>query len=126
MTLRAEKSSLKNCFNMKKLELGESKLFPGRTHEELLMEMCKVLMGDCYFNDDGTIGIVEGDFKAQDIPWLEICMLHLPKVLANPNNRAHDIAVRQAYHLHEFFHHPKHIVDYLYYEFQNKTIWTKR
>jgi len=111
---------------MKKLELGESKLFPGQNHEDMILEMCNELIGDCYVNGDGTFGFFEKAFKAKDIPWLEVCMLHLPKALANPNDRAWDIAVRQSYHLHEFFHHPKHIVDYLYYEFQNQTIWKKK
>jgi len=114
---------------MKKLELGESKLFPGKTHDELLEEMCKLMFTDEYLNCyvttmgnvrfSGTVGILE-------IPWLEVCMIHLPKALETPNNRAKEMAIRQACHMHDFFHHPKHIVDYLYYEYQNKTIWTKK
>lgn len=109
---------------MKKLELGESKLFPGRTHEDMIEEMCTELMltnvhTSCYLDLDENVKFSGTEYSVY-IPWLEVCMLHLPEVMANPNNRSHDIAVRQSYHLHEFFHHPKHIVDYLYYEYQIK------
>lgn len=110
---------------MEKLELGESSLYPGKNHEDMLLEMCNELIGDCYANGDETIGFFEEAFKAKDIPWLEVCMLHLPKALATPNNRAHDIAVRLSYHLHNFFHHPKHPVDYLYSEFNDIRVWKK-
>jgi len=112
-----------------KLELGESKRFPGKTHEEMIEEMCKLMFTDeylnCYITSEGNVRF-SGTVGILEIPWLEVCMLHLPKVLSNPNDRPHDIAVRQAYHLHEFFYHPKHIVDYLYYEYQNQTIWTTK
>lgn len=110
---------------MKKLELTESSVFIGKIHADMLIEMCKHLIGDCYLNADGTIGVVKGRFDAIDIPWIEVCLLHLPKALANSNNRAWDIAIRQTYHLHEFYHHPKHPVDYLYQEYQDHIAWNK-
>jgi len=111
---------------MKKLELTDSPVFPGKNHEDMLLEMCSELIGDCYINGDETIGFFEENFKAKDIPWLEVCLLHLPKALASPNNRAWDIAIRQAYHLHEFYHHPKHPIDYLYQEYKDQTAWKKK
>ena len=113
---------------MEKLELGESKLFPKKTHDELLEEMCKLMFTDeylnCYVTSDGNVRF-SGTIGILEIPWLEVCMVHLPKALATPNNRAHDISVRLSYHLHNFFHHPKHPVDYLYSEFNDIRIWKK-
>ena len=88
--------------------------------------MCQAFIGECYFNNDGTIGFITEKFKAHDIPWLEVCLFHLPKALASPNNRAHDMSVRISYHLHDFFHHSKHPVDYLYREYQDQTAWKKK
>ena len=66
---------------MKKLELGESEKFPGQKHEDMLMEMCTALVGDCYINGGDTIGFFDKEFRAKDIPWFEVCILHLPRGL---------------------------------------------
>jgi len=113
---------------MKKLELGTSEIFKSREHIDLLTEMCSELIGPATaVSDYGDyeIFISEGEHMGS-YPWLEMCLLQLPKALANPNNRAWDISIRQAYHLHEFYHHPKHPVDYLYQEFKDQTAWVKK
>lgn len=110
---------------MDKIILGESELFPGKYHKDMLLEMCIELVGDCYVNDNETIRFFEGASKFKDIPWFEVCMVHLPRAMATPNNRAHDIAVNLSYHLHDFFHHTKHPVDYLYSEFSDIRVWKK-
>jgi len=113
---------------MEKLELGESKLFQGKTHDELLEEMCKLMFTDeylnCYVTSDGNVRF-SGTIGILEIPWLEVCMIHLPKVMENPNNRAKDIAIRQTCHLHKFFHRSKHPVDYLYGEYNDNKTWGK-
>ena len=116
---------------MKKLELGESEQFPGKNHKDMLEEMCRDLLGYstlCGLNSSVAFSFEKegGELAGEVVPWLEVCLLHLPKVLETPNNRAKEIAIRQSCHLHEFFHHPKHIVDYLYYEYQDQRIWTKK
>lgn len=103
---------------MDKLEITEE-------HKRRLIQMCTDLIGICYFNNDETIGFRIDATESVDIPWLEVCILHLPKALSTPNNRAMDISVRQSYHIHEFYHHPKHVVDYLYNEYQTQRVWSK-
>jgi len=110
---------------MEKLELGESKLFPGKKHENMLLEMCGELIGDCYANGDETIGFFEAEFKAKRIPWLEVCMVHIPNAMGTPNNGAREISIRLTCHIHKFFHHPKHPVDYLYGEYISNKAWRK-
>ena len=109
---------------MKKLELTESTVFPGKTHKHMIMEMCNKLIGTSLVISDVNFDKIRISGLG-DVPWLEVCLVHLPKVMATPNNRAKDIAIDQSCHLHEFFHNPKHIVDYLYEEFQNNKIWIK-
>lgn len=112
---------------MKKLELTEE-------HREKLIEMCAHLFGSASWAqnygkyEEGVLHTSDTDIYVDgvEIHWLEMCMVHLPKALATPNNRDWDISVRQAYHLQEFYHHPKHPVDYLYQEFKDKTVWVKK
>jgi hypothetical protein len=110
---------------MKKLELTESPIFPGKNHKDMLLEMCNDLIGKCYWNIGDTIGFPQDATNAVDVHWVEVCLVHLPKVLATNVNWDHSIASRIASHVHEFYYHPKHMVDYLYQEYQNNTIWKK-
>lgn len=94
-----------------------------------LLELCKhYLIGEefteCYWNDDKLRFMSLSG--STDIPWLEVCLLHLPKAMSTPNNRSYDISIRQAYHLHKFYHTKRHVIDYLHYEYENETIWKKR
>ena len=108
---------------MDKLILEDSKVFPGNHHKYLLLEMCKSLIGSCHWIDDSFILFLIDKNKSVEIHWLEVCILHLPKAMANPNNRKWDIAIRQVYHMHEFYHHPKHPIDDLYREYKDKSAW---
>lgn len=106
---------------MKKLYLTQENL-------DCLLEMCRELLGHCISSGGpkAEIDFFEGDLKNETIPWLEVCLVHLPAVLATPNNRAWDMSVRQAYHLQNYYHHPRHVIDYLYREFKDKTAWVKK
>lgn len=113
---------------MKKLGLTKSTIFPGKGHIDMLIEMCREKVCDEIFNDcfwsDGQVTFV-GATEHVTIPWLEVCLVHVSSALANPNDRSWDIAIKQSYHLHEFYHHPKHPIDYLYREYQSQTMWKK-
>ena len=113
---------------MDNLKLGKSKLFPGKNHRDMLQDMCKEKVcnekfDDCCWTVCGLMFLnVEENIS---IPWLEVCMIHLPNAMATPNKRSHDIAINVAYHLHNFYHRQKHPVDYLYSEFSNVRVWKK-
>jgi len=114
---------------MKKLELGVSKVFK-RDQREMLLDMCLHYISDdglinFYWTENEEVGFVSSG-NSVNIPWLEVCMLHLPKAMANVNNRPYDISVRLAYHLHDFYHHPKHPIDHLYQEYKDHTAWIKK
>lgn len=106
---------------LNKLNLTESKLFHGKNHRDMLLEMCNELIGDCSWSEDGDSLI----FEYEKVGWVEVCLLHLPKVLATEINWSHSIAVNLALHVQEFYYKPRHIVDYLYQLYQDKTIWKK-
>ena len=113
---------------MKKLELGTSEVFKTREHVDLLVEMCSELIGPStavYGHGDCEIFISEGEYKGS-YPWLEMCLVHLPKFLATSINWSHSIAGRVAFHVQNFYHHPKHPVDYLYQEFKDQNVWIKK
>jgi len=106
---------------LKKLELTEK-------HLEMLVEMCSELIGPATIvsSDYGDYEIfISRGHHMGNYPWLEMCLVHLPKFLATPINWSHSIAGRIAFHVQEFYHHPKHPVDYLYQEFKDQTVWVK-
>jgi hypothetical protein len=112
---------------MKKLYLGTSDIF-GKEHLDMLLEMCNELIGPASSVSaygDYEISISDGEHVGC-YPWLEMCLVHLPRFLSTSTNWSHSIASRIAMHVQEFYHHPKHPVDYLYQEFKDQTAWVKR
>ncbi len=105
---------------MKKLELTEN-------HLEMLIEMCSELIGPATIvSDYGDYEICISDGEQLGCyPWLEMCLVQLPRFLATPTKWSHSIAAKVAMHVQEFYHHPKHPVDYLYQEFKDTAVWVK-
>lgn len=106
---------------LEKLQLTESKLFPGHSHRDMLLEMCNNLIGPCSWSEDGESII----FESVKIPWMEVCVAHLPKFLSTGVNWSHSIAVSLALNIQDFYYRSRHVVDALYQIYRDNTAWKK-